>query len=84
MSTRLQVRLDERELRELRSIARKNGMTVAGWVRRALRVAARYELSGDAERKIEAIRAAARNEFPTADIEQMLTESARGCVGGPV
>ena len=84
MSKRLQVLLDERELRELQRIARKNRMTVAEWVRQALRASARREPSGDARRKLETIRAAARNDLPTADIGQMLVEIERGYLGGPV
>jgi hypothetical protein len=34
--------------------------------------------SGDLQKKLSAIRGAARHDFPTADIEQMLAEIARG------
>ncbi|MBK9375022.1 MAG: ribbon-helix-helix protein, CopG family [Holophagales bacterium] len=37
MSTRLQVLLDESELKEIRRAARRRGMTVSEWVRGALR-----------------------------------------------
>jgi hypothetical protein len=78
MSKRLQVLLEERELRELRRIARRNGMTVAEWVRRALREAARREPRADPEKKLELVRRAARHAFPTAEIDQMLAEIERG------
>lgn len=78
MSKRLQVLLDENDLREIRRIARQRGMTVAEWVRTALRAAAREEPLGDKERKLQAIRAAVRHELPTADIDQMLAEIERG------
>lgn len=78
MSKRLQVLLDENEFREIRRIARQRGMTVAEWVRTALRDAAREEPLGDKEKKLQAIRAAARHELPTADIDQMLLEIERG------
>jgi len=37
----------------------------------------------DADRKVQAIRAAARHAFPTADVEQMLAEIEGGYLGGP-
>jgi hypothetical protein len=78
MSKRLQVLLDERELREIQKIARRQRLTVAEWVRQALRTAKRREPTGDAARKLEAIRGAARHAFPTGGIEEMLREIARG------
>lgn len=44
------------------------------WVRQALRAAP----EGDPKKKLAAVRAAARHEFPTADIGQMLAEIERG------
>lgn len=58
-------------------------MNVSEWVRHALRRARRSEPAFEAGRKLEAIRAAARHEFPTADIEQMLREIERGYLDGP-
>lgn len=84
MSKRLQVLLDEAELREIRRIARAQRMTVAEWVRQALRAARQREPRSDVERKLEGIRAAARHGFPTADIDQMLAEIERGYLGRDV
>jgi len=81
MSKRLQVLLDEPELREIQRAARAQRMTVAEWVRQALRTARRREPVSSARRKLEAIRAAARYSFPTADIEQMLSEIESGYLG---
>ena len=53
-------------------------MSVAEWVRQALRLVRRNEPSGSAGKKLEAVRAAARLEFPTADIDRMLAEIERG------
>ncbi len=78
MSKRLQVLLEESELRELRRLARRSSTTVAEWVRRALRAARRSEPAKDAERKLAAVRAAARHPFPTADIDRMLAEIEQG------
>jgi hypothetical protein len=81
MSKRLQVLLDEDELREIQRIARTRRMTVAEWVRQALRQAGESEPLREADRKLEAIRAAARHSFPTGDIDQMLAEIERGYSG---
>ena len=70
--------LDEAELREIQKAARRNRMTVAEWVRRALRDARKAEPMRDTTKKLEAVRLAARHEFPTADIERMLEEIERG------
>jgi hypothetical protein len=81
MSKRLQVLLDERELRQIQRIARARRLTVAEWVRQALRAASRQEPLADAGKKLEVVRGAARHAFPTADIDQMLQEVERGYLG---
>lgn len=78
MSKRLQVLLEERELKEIQRIARGQRTTVAEWVRQALRSARQREPLGDAGRKLEAVRSAALHSYPTADIDQMLAEIERG------
>jgi hypothetical protein len=82
MSKRLQVLLEEAELLEIQETARRNGMTVAEWVRRSLREARKEGPVRDTLRKLEVVRAAVRHEFPTANIEEMLEEIERGYVGG--
>jgi len=78
MSKRLQVLLDDKELREIQRIARRSHMSVSEWVRQALR-AARSEAPGsDARKKLQVVRAAVKHSFPTADIDQMLAEIERG------
>lgn len=77
MSKRLQVLLDEAEMRRVRRAARREGTTVSEWVRRALRVAMRKRADGDPDEKIAAIRAAARHRFPAPGIERMLAEIER-------
>jgi hypothetical protein len=81
VSKRLQVLLDEAELRDIQRLARAERMTVAEWVRAALRAARRREPLGDAGKKLEVVRSAARHGFPTADIDAMLGEIERGYVG---
>jgi Arc/MetJ-type ribon-helix-helix transcriptional regulator len=83
MSKRLQVLLDPDEWAQLQEIARRHRTTVSEWVRRTLREAREREPRGDLESKLRTIRAAARHEFPTADIDQMLEEIERGHAASP-
>lgn len=83
MSKRLQVLLDEAEMREIKRAAKLQRMTVAEWVRQALRAARRREPSTDARKKIEAVRTAARHSFPTGDVSQMLREIEQGYSAAP-
>jgi len=83
MSQRLQVLLDEQELAEIRRIARRQRMTVAEWVRQALRQARRDEPAGDPRRKLSVVREAARGAYPTADLPEMLRQIERGYGGDP-
>ncbi len=77
------MRLDDREMREIQAIARRNRQTVAEWVRQALRAARRQEPSSDARKKLEVIRAAGQHSFPTGDISRILGEIERGYLEGP-
>jgi hypothetical protein len=83
MSKRLQVLLAEQELAEIRRLARRERLTVAAWVRRALDEARQQRPAGDPARKIASIRAAAGHDFPSGDIESMLADIARGQAVGP-
>jgi hypothetical protein len=74
MTTRLQVLLPDDEIAEIRRVAKRHRLTVAEWVRQALRQARRDESVIDPRRKLAAVREAARGDYPTADIQQMLTE----------
>jgi hypothetical protein len=56
-------------------------MSIAEWVREALAVARRQEPLGNLSQKLEAIRAASRHSFPTADIDTMLAEIESGYLG---
>ena len=70
--------LADREIREIQQIARRNDMTVAEWVRQALRTALRQQPRKDARLKLALVRAAANHAFPTADIDQILKEIEQG------
>lgn len=81
MSKRLQVLLDEDEYHAIARLARAQHMTVAAWVREALRDARARRPSRPAADKLRVVRAAARHAYPTADIDQMLEEIERGYAG---
>jgi hypothetical protein len=83
MSKRLQVLLEEPELREIQRLARRQRMTVAEWVRQALRAARRSVPRSDAGKKLQVVRAAAEHSFPTADIDEMLHQIERGYLDAP-
>jgi hypothetical protein len=78
MSKRLQVLFNESELRRLHDAARAEGVTLSEWVRQTLRRALRGRPGAGADRKLEAVRAASRHRFPTADIDVMLAEIEQG------
>jgi hypothetical protein len=69
MRKRLQVLLDDAELAEVRQAAHHQRLSIAAWMRQALRAARWTEPSGDSRKKLAAVRAAARNAFPTAEID---------------
>lgn len=78
MSKRLQVLLSEAEFDRLRAVAAKDGLTLSELFRQTLRHASRSSSTGDPERRLAAVRAAARHSFPTADIDDMLREVEQG------
>jgi hypothetical protein len=84
MSKRLQVLLDEKEFRDLQCIARLRRMTLAEWVRQALREARDREPDKDSKKKLDVIRAAAQHGFPAGDFAQILGEIESGYMGDKV
>ena len=78
MAKRLQVIVQDPEYRDIQRAARLRRMSIAEWVRQALVQARRREPSREVASKLEVIRAAARMEFPIADIDRMLEEIERG------
>ena len=70
------------EYREVQRAARSRHMSIAEWVRQALAQARQREPVGTVGRKVEVIRAAARFDFPTADIDRMLSEIESGYGSG--
>lgn len=82
MAKRLEVILKDPEYREIQRLARARHMTLAEWILRALDTARRRESLSEVVSKLDAIRMAARGDFPTGDIDQMLKEIERS-YGGP-
>ncbi len=78
MSKRLQVILQDPEYREIKRVARSRHMSIAEWVRQALDLARRREPIHDPGKKLEVVRAAARHNGPTGDIDAMLAEIEHG------
>jgi len=81
MSKRLQVILDDEDLREIQAMARARRLTVAEWVRQTLRAARRGEAMGDTAQKFAVIQTAASHSAPTADIDKMLKQIEAGYLG---
>jgi len=82
MAKRLQVILQDPEYREIQRAARARNMSLAEWVRQALERARLLQPVGSIDKKLEAIRRAARHESPTSDIDTMLSEIERGYSSG--
>jgi len=79
MTKRLQVLLDDAELKTIQRIARREHLTTAEWVRRRLREGAR-STGPDTASKLGAIHRAYRHpdRAPAPPIDEMLDEIERG------
>ena len=82
MAKRLQVIVQDPEYRDIQRAARLRRMSIAEWVRQALVQARRSEPGREIASKLEIIRAAARMDYPTAEIDRMLEEIERGYGSG--
>jgi hypothetical protein len=78
MAKRLKVILKDPEYREIQRAARSRRMSVAEWVRQALALARRGQPGGTVGKKLGVIRAAARCDYPTGDIDRILAEIEMG------
>jgi hypothetical protein len=78
MTQRLQVLLEDEEFDELRAAAKAHRMTVADWVRQALRQARGAGSPYETGRKLALIREAARHAYPTAEMDDLLRVIERG------
>lgn len=70
--------IPDEEMSDIQRLARRERLTVGEWVRRALREARRDKPANDPETKLKAVRLGAEYSFPSADIDQMLSEIERG------
>jgi hypothetical protein len=82
MAKRLQVILKDPEYREIQRVARSRHMSIAQWVRQALDLARRREPVGEVGKKLAVIRAAARHDYPSGDIDRILSEIESGYGAG--
>jgi hypothetical protein len=78
MTKRLQVLVDDDDLREIQRLARRRHLTTAEWVRRSLLAAREADGGSDLGQKLAAIRAAAAHTFPAPDPDVMIAEIERG------
>lgn len=78
MSTRLQIVMSEAEVASLRQVARRAGLTVSEWARRALRAARSAQAVPSPASKLEALERALSCNYPTGDIDEMLADIERG------
>jgi hypothetical protein len=80
MTKRLQVLLEDAELRTIQRLARREKLTTAEWVRRRLREGATAGARPDTATRLAAIHAAYRHTSaePAPEIDQMLDEIERG------
>lgn len=78
MTKRLQVLLDDDEMAGVRRAARRQGQSVAQWVRAAIRDARAADGRRSAADKLRALHEATRHDLPTGSIDEMLAEIERG------
>ncbi|MCH8982486.1 MAG: antitoxin [Acidobacteria bacterium] len=76
MSKRLQVVVSSYEFEEIREASQAAGQTISEWVRSALRQARDSPAPSEIAARLAAIENAARYRFPTADLDEMLGETA--------
>jgi hypothetical protein len=82
MAKRLQVILQDPEYREIKRIARFRHLSIGEWVRGALDLARRREPVGGVGKKLEAIPAATRHDYPSGGMDTMLAEIESGYGAG--
>ncbi len=63
---------------DIQRLARRERLTVGEWVRRTLREARAQKPGLDSEAKLRAVRRGAELAFPSAEIDQMLSEIEQG------
>lgn len=82
MSHRLQVLLDEEEIRALRAAAGRERTSVSEYVRKALRAATMEGPASGVAEKLMVVREAAKHSYPTADPKRLEREIVAGYLQG--
>ena len=70
--------MSEAEVASLRRVARRAGLTVSEWARRALRAARNAQVVPSPASKLQALERALGCNHPTGDIVEMLADIERG------
>jgi len=70
--------VSDQEMTDIQRLERRERLTIGEWVRRVLREAREQKPSKEPEAKLRAIRHDVEFSFPTADIDQMLSQIERG------
>jgi len=85
MTKRLQVLLDDADLRTIQRLAKRERQTTAEWVRQRLREGVANAARPDTATRLAAIHAAYRRESqaPVPEIDEMLAEIERGYHSDP-
>jgi hypothetical protein len=78
MSTRLQIVASDAEAASLRQAARRAGLTLSEWARRALRAARDAEAGPSRTTRLDALDRALACNHPTGNIAEMLADIERG------
>jgi hypothetical protein len=78
MSKRLQIVMSDDEIEAFRRTAKRQGMTLSEWVRQAMRKVQRSQQSPSAPDKLKAIERALECDYPTGNIEEILSSIEQG------
>ncbi len=81
MSKRLQVLVPDEEMEAIQRQAENERLSVGAYVRRALREAESRRPTRSVPAKLAVMAEAAKYSYPTADVEEMNREIARGYLG---
>lgn len=74
MSIRLQVLLDEEELKEVKMLAGQEKITVSAWVRQAIQHEKKERPGTAARKKLQIIESFSKYDFPTGDYKDIAAE----------
>ena len=84
MSIRLQILLDEDELREVKKLAVQENLTVSAWVRRAIQHERKERPGTTARNKLQLIQNFSKYDFPTGDYKEIAAEIDSGYFKEPL